>query len=176
MVAQCKNCSQPWPTHMQFTSDIDLFELSRKYSYLQESFHSAMETSQRVVKKIVDRDNQQISTLLDGMERLVEILNNSYHVMQNFSNFASEYKVSFHLNIIREQECIPVGCVLPARYCTEGQTPPTEIPLDRDPQTETPQDRDTPPGQRSPGTETPTQEPPPPGQIPPPCEQNHRHV
>ena len=53
---------------MQFTSDIDLFELSRKYSYLQESFHSAMETSQRVVKEIVDRDNQQISTLLDGME------------------------------------------------------------------------------------------------------------
>ena len=71
----------------------------KKYSYLQESFHSAMETSQRVVKEIVDRDNQQISTLLDGMERLAEILNNSYSVMQDFSNFAAEYKAP---NIVTE--------------------------------------------------------------------------
>ena len=58
-----------------------------------------METSQRVVKEIVDRDNQQISTLLDGMGRLVEILNNSYSVMQDFSNFAAEYKAP---NIVTE--------------------------------------------------------------------------
>ena len=51
-----------------------------------------METSQRVVKEIVNRDNQQLSTLLDGMEGLVEILNNSYNVMQDYSNFAAEYK------------------------------------------------------------------------------------
>ena len=58
-----------------------------------------METSQRVVKEIADRDNQQISTLLEGMGRLVEILNNSYNVMQDFSKFAAEYKAP---NIVTE--------------------------------------------------------------------------
>ena len=72
-----------------------------------------------------------------------------------------------------KQECIPIGCVPPARYRTwkspPGQRPPspwtetpwTETPLDRNPQTETLLDRDSldrdppipglrPPGQRPP--------------------------
>ena len=81
-----------------------------------------------------------------------------------------------------QQECIPVGCVPPAR-CRTGvspwQRPMDRDPMDRDPKTETPLDRDpldrdllnrdpctetpctetpwtgTPPGQRLPYTETP---------------------
>ena len=95
-----------------------------------------------------------------------------------------------------KQECIPVGCVSPARYLTGvsmTETPPRDPP-DRDPnqieipRTETLLDRDPPgqrptPGQRSPrdgapwdgesaGTETPWDR----DQDSPPREQNHRHV
>ena len=71
------------------------------------------------------------------------------------------------------KECIPVGCVLPARCCTgslRDSPPPGQRPaLDRDPPwTETPSHRD-PPGQRPPPwTETPLdRHPPPTGQTPP---------
>ena len=64
-----------------------------------------------------------------------------------------------------EQECIPVGCVPPARYrmgVLPNRDPWTETPLlqTESPQTETPLDRD-PSGQRPPWTEDP------PGQRPP---------
>ena len=103
-------------------------------------------------------------------------------------------------NKIKLQECIPVGCVPPAYYCTRGftdrdlpgqrrpgQRPP---PLDRDPipwreipPRQRPLDRD-PPGQRSPRQRSSwTETPGPwietslaPGQRPPPCEQNHTGV
>ena len=45
------------------------------------------------------------------------------------------------------QECIPVGCVPPARYCrgvSVWGVSLTEIPLDRDPQDRDPLDRDPP--------------------------------
>ena len=64
-----------------------------------------------------------------------------------------------------KRECIPVGCVPPARYRTGGLS--NRDPLDRDPLGRDPLDRDpspwtrTPPsGQRPPGTETPRQRPP----------------
>ena len=54
----------------------------------------------------------------------------------------------------KKQECIPVGCVPPTRYRTE--TPlDRNPPPGRDPQTETPLDRD-PPGQRPSRTEPPS--------------------
>ena len=49
-----------------------------------------METSQEVVKEIVDHDNKQIIALLDSMRHLVELLNNSYHAMQDFSKLAEK--------------------------------------------------------------------------------------
>ena len=56
-----------------------------------------------------------------------------------------------------KQECIPVGCVPPARYRMGGLCPGgvflTETPLDRDPQTETPPDVEA-PSTETPGTET----------------------
>ena len=86
-----------------------------------------------------------------------------------------QYKDIKRVKIENQQECIPVGCVLPACYHTGGldppdRDPPDRDPLDRDPQTETPMDRDPPwtdtpmdrdPLDRDPNTETP------PGQRPP---------
>ena len=63
------------------------------------------------------------------------------HPMGNFSTISKKCK---------KQECIPVGCIPPAHYCTGGggvshmETPPDRDPPDRDP-----------PGQRPPWTETP---------------------
>ena len=68
-----------------------------------------------------------------------------------------------------KQECIPVGCVLPARYCMgrggcltqtqhrdpPGQRPPRQRPPDRDPLGRKP------PGQKTPWTETPSGRHPP---------------
>ena len=65
----------------------------------------------------------------------------------------------------QEQECIPVGCVPPARNRTAvGGLPDRDPPGQRPPWMETPLDRD-PPGWRPPSTETP-----------PPCELSHRQV
>ena len=87
--------------------------------------------------------------------------------------------LTFQLKIIfTKQECIPVGCVPPARYRTGGlchgdppdrdppwtETPQTETPLDRDLSDTDPLDTDPlrqrPPGQRPPGMETPRTETP----------------
>ena len=76
-----------------------------------------------------------------------------------------------------EQECIPVGCILPTHYCTGGihdrdppwtetlctETPGQRPPLDIDPS------RQRPPRRRSPWTETPLDRERPPGtETPPP--------
>ena len=59
-------------------------------------------------------------------------------------------KVLMSSNFLCEQECMPVGCILPAHYHTERGVSLTETPLDRDPpwtetpRTETPPDRDPP--------------------------------
>ena len=62
-----------------------------------------------------------------------------------------------HPEIIK-QECIPVGCVLPARYRTGGlldrDRPWTETPLER-----LPLDRDPPLGQRPPHRQRPRSPP-----------------
>ena len=70
------------------------------------------------------------------------------------------------------QECIPVGCVPPACYCTAGgglpgQRPPWTPLGQRTPWTETPLDRDYPPDRDHPG-QTPSLDRDPPGQRPPP--------
>ena len=52
-----------------------------------------MEKSQKAIKEITVKDETQMSTLLDSMGHLVEKLNNSYHVMQNFSILAEAHKV-----------------------------------------------------------------------------------
>ena len=52
-----------------------------------------MEKSQKAIKEIAVKDETQMSTLLDSMGHLVEKLNNSYHVMQNFSILAEAHKV-----------------------------------------------------------------------------------
>ena len=52
-----------------------------------------MEKSQKAIKEIAVKDETQMSTLLDSMGHLVEKLNNSYHVMQNFSILAETHKV-----------------------------------------------------------------------------------
>ena len=89
-------------------------------------------------------------------------------------NFVKQCSLIPDRNSFR-QECIPVGCVPPARYHTEvsmtetlqtetppphldrdpsqsGRRPPGQRPPDRDPQTETP-------GQRTPEWESPRQRP-----------------
>ena len=74
----------------------------------------------------------------------------------------------FGKNLVK-QECIPVGCVPPARYCT-GELSLTETPQAETPQTKTPLGRDPPdrdppwqrpPRQRPPWVETPQTETPP---------------
>ena len=68
-----------------------------------------------------------------------------------------------------EQECIPVGCVLPARYCMETETsrdPKAREPLDKALHKEIPLDRDPPLGQRPPLDRDP------PGQRLPPWTKN----
>ena len=67
---------------------------------LQTKFHKALETSQRVVKETADRDKNQITTVLTGLQRIVEVLNNTYHIMQNFSLLARHYKAP---NIVTER-------------------------------------------------------------------------
>ena len=59
---------------------------------LQTNFHVALETSQRVVKETADRDKMQITAVLDGLQQILEVLNNSYDIMQNFSLLAKRYK------------------------------------------------------------------------------------
>ena len=74
------------------------------------------------------------------------------------------------VSVFQKQECIPIGCVPPARCRTGGvsmtETPRTETiqPGWRTPRTETPPDRD-PRDKDPPGTETP-QDGDPPGQTP----------
>ena len=51
-----------------------------------------MESSQKAVKQTAARDKTQMATLLESMRYLVETLNNSYHVMRNFSVLAQTYK------------------------------------------------------------------------------------
>ena len=51
-----------------------------------------METSQRVVKETADRDKMQITAVLDGLQRILEVLNNSYDLVQDFSLLAQRCK------------------------------------------------------------------------------------
>ena len=93
-----------------------------------------------------------------------------------FSKLPKLALLAFLCNFKWKLECIPVGCVQPARYCTGvslTETPSrTETPLDRGP----PGHRH-PPGHRPPWTQTPRscdlwcmlgQRPP--------CEENHRRL
>ena len=59
---------------------------------MQTNFHVALETSQRVVKETAERDKMQITAVLDGLQRILEVLNNSYDIMQNLSLLAQQYK------------------------------------------------------------------------------------
>ena len=100
----------------------------------------------------------------------------------------------------KKQECILVGCVLPAHnHTAAGGLPDRDPPWTETPQQRPPMDRDPrlrPPVQRSPWTKNPTRQRPliqrPTGQRPSwtetpldrdspgerslPCEQNHRQV
>ena len=64
-----------------------------------------MEISQRVVMDIADIDKRQITALVDSMRHLVDELNKSYRVMQDFSKLAEENQA---VNIITES-VIDVG-------------------------------------------------------------------
>ena len=50
-----------------------------------------METSQRVVKEIIRKDNVTISALLDSMQRLLDLLNSYHDVMQDCSKLAEKF-------------------------------------------------------------------------------------
>ena len=50
-----------------------------------------METSQRVVKEIIRKDNATISALLDSMQHLLDLLNSYHDVMQDFSKLAERF-------------------------------------------------------------------------------------
>ena len=50
-----------------------------------------METSQRVVKEIIRKDNATISALLDSMQRLLGVLNSYHDVMQDLSKLAEKF-------------------------------------------------------------------------------------
>ena len=50
-----------------------------------------METSQRVVKEIIRKDNATISALLDSMQRLLDVLNSYHDVMQDLSKLAEMF-------------------------------------------------------------------------------------
>ena len=78
---------------------------------LQTKFHNAMETSQRVVKETADRDKKQITAVLDGLQRIVEVLNNLHDIMQDFNLLAQKYKAPNIVtgNIIHVSICLLVG-------------------------------------------------------------------
>ena len=67
-----------------------------------------METSQRVVKETAERDKKQITAVLTGLQRILEVLNNSYDMMQNFSLLAQQYKAPDIVteNIIQVSFCL----------------------------------------------------------------------
>ena len=52
----------------------------------------ALETSQRVVKETADRDKMQITAVIDGLQRILAVLNNSYDIMHDFSLLTQQYK------------------------------------------------------------------------------------
>ena len=80
---------------------------------MQTKFHNAMETSQRVVKETADRDKKQITVVLASLHRIVEVLNTSYDIMQNFSLLAQKYKAPNIVtgNIIHVSICPLVGWI-----------------------------------------------------------------
>ena len=51
-----------------------------------------METSQRIVKEIIRKDNATISALLDSMQRLWDVLNSYHDAMQNLSKLAEKFE------------------------------------------------------------------------------------
>ena len=51
-----------------------------------------METSQRVVKEIIRKDNATISALLDSMQRLLDVLNSYHEVMQDLGKLAEKFE------------------------------------------------------------------------------------
>ena len=126
------------------------------------------------------------STIAVAIKRVHNILLFS---SRNECNYQTKEPMFVIVNSSWKQQCIPAGCVLPARYCT-GDLPDRKPPLtensrerdptDRDPRTETPLDRD-PPGQRPPGQRPPPLDRDPTGQRPPQtenplCEQNDTQV
>ena len=74
------------------------------------------------------------------------VFNDKYKTAQNLN--ACKCSTNF-CDLVKKQECIPVGCILTTETPT-GQIPPRQrsSPLDRDP-------TEIPPGQRLPWTETP---------------------
>ena len=59
-----------------------------------------METSQRVVKEITDKDTKQIKALVNDTNRLVEILDASKQILEDVSKFAEATK---SVNILTEE-------------------------------------------------------------------------
>ena len=58
------------------------------FLHFQSKFHKAMETSQRVTKETANDDNRTISIAVESIGYLVELLNNSYKMMQDFGALA----------------------------------------------------------------------------------------
>ena len=89
------------------------------------------------------------STIAVAIKRVHNILLFS---SRNECNYQTKEPMFVIVNSSWKQQCIPAGCVLPARYCTE------DLPDRKPPLTENSRERDPPrqrsPGQRPPWTET----------------------
>ena len=59
---------------------------------LQSRFHDATETSQRVVKETAEQDIVALTTLLECMHNLREILDKSKEAMRDFAKFTEQNK------------------------------------------------------------------------------------
>ena len=68
-----------------------------------------METSQRVTKETANDDDRTISTAVESIGYLVELLNNSYRMMQDFDTLAETLEAT---NILTGN-IIPVRGFLP---------------------------------------------------------------
>ena len=53
-----------------------------------------METSQRVVKETAKLDKRMILDVVESMQHLIDILNKSYSMMQDFNALADAFKTS----------------------------------------------------------------------------------
>ena len=134
------------------------------------------------IRKVSTFTDAQTYYLASDVYQAFSYVNKEGAMHQVYRSISRSHCLLFHLLwkeviLFLQQECIPVGCVPPARSRTRGSSWGSFIvrqqrsPRQRLPWTETPPlDRDPSPGQRPPPhpqTETPLDREPHPGQRPP---------